>query len=132
MVSLVDELTKDHAEIFNHLEKAKALGVSTREGQQSLSAARSTLLNHLRKEDLRLYPALKKAAEADPGLKKTLSLFAQDMEGVSKAVLEFLNKYSSGGSGLEFARDFGKFYITLKIRIGKEESVLYKEFSRLN
>lgn len=65
-------------------------------------------------------------------LKRTLDLFAREMETISKEALHFLDKYLSGGSGLEFARDFGRLYMNLSQRIGKEESILYPEYDKLN
>ena len=128
---LIEELKKDHAAIFDCLDRAKELGINTAEGQKSILAAKSSRLGHLAKEDEKLYPLLRKAAEVDNKTKSLLDAFARDMEGVSKAATDFLNKYAGGGSGIEFARDFGRFFITLKMRMTKEESILYKEFDKL-
>lgn len=128
---LIEELKKDHAVIFDCLDRAKELGINTAEGQKSLLAAKSSLLGHLAKEDGWLYPLLRRAAEADNRTKSLLDAFARDMEGVSKAATDFLNKYAGGGSGIDFARDFGRFFITLKMRMTKEESILYREFEKL-
>lgn len=64
-------------------------------------------------------------------LKTPLDLFARDMDKVSKFAIRFLDKYSAGGSGLEFAKDFGRFYITLQTRMRKEEGALYKGYINL-
>jgi hypothetical protein len=90
------------------------------------------LLAHLKKEDVLFYPVLNKAAESDTNLKRTLEIFAKDMEGISRTALEFFGKYSDGGSGLEFGTDFGKFYGVLSQRISKEENILFEKYDELN
>lgn len=132
MSQLIEELKKEHTVIVDILNEVSKLGITTKEGQRKLLDAKQGLLAHLKKEDDRLYPVLKTAAEKNPALKQTLDLFAQDMAGISKAAIDFFAKYSQGGSGLEFARDIGALFTTLKSRIRKEEDILYSEFDRLN
>ena len=107
------------------------LGISTNEGKSKLLAAKQGLLAHLKKEDDQLYPVLNEAAEQDPDLRRTLDTFAKDMKVVSGGALEFFAKYAGGGSGLEFARDFGRLYAVLGSRVRREESVLYAEYDKL-
>ncbi len=131
MSNLVDELKKEHTIIVDALNQVKKLGFTSEEGQKTLFAAKNGLLAHLKKEDDQLYPVLHKAAENNDALQQTLNIFAKDMEGISKAALEFFDKYSTGGAGLEFAKDFGKLIAVLANRIGKEEQTLYKKFDAL-
>lgn len=132
MSKLVEELKKDHAVIVDVLNKIKETGVSSKEGQNLLTSAKSGLLAHLKKEDVQLYPVLNKAAESDDSLKRSLDVFATDMQNISKAALEFFDKYSGGGSGYEFAKDFGRLLAALSKRITTEENVIYKKFDELN
>lgn len=132
MSQLIEELKKEHTLIVDILNEVAKLGITSNEGQRKLLDAKQGLLAHLKKEDDRLYPVLKSAAEKNPALKQTLDIFAKDMTGISKAAIDFFGKYSQGGSGLEFARDIGKLFTTLKSRIRKEEDILYKEYDRLN
>jgi hemerythrin-like domain-containing protein len=132
MAGLTDELKKDHSEIFEMLNKVRDIGVTKKEGQSILLSVRSSILSHINREDARLYPRLKKASENDPRLKDTLDTFAKDMEAVSRGAVDFLNKHSTGGSDLEFARDFGRFYATLQLRMRKEENILYREYDRVS
>ena len=125
MSNLVEELKSDHAVIAETLNKVKNLGITSEEGQNILLAAKNGLLAHLRKEDEQLYPVLNNAAESNAALKQTLDMFAKDMEVISKAALDFFDKYSTGGSGVEFAKDFGRLFATLSQRISKEENILY-------
>ena len=131
MSKLVEELKKDHALIAEALNEVKKLGASSAEGQTILIAARSGLLVHLKKEDEQLYPVLNKAAESDSNLKKNLDIFARDMDEITKAAWEFFDKYSTGGSGIEFAKDFGRLYSVLSQRISKEERIIYEKYDEL-
>lgn len=132
MSVLVERLKKEHVVIVDVLNKTKEVGVGSKEGQDKLRSARTALLAHLKTEDEQLYPALKKEAEKNDSLKRTLDLFAREMETISKEALSFVDKYSNGGSGLEFARDFGRLYMNLSQRIRKEESTLYPEYDKLH
>ncbi|MBI5626215.1 MAG: hemerythrin domain-containing protein [Nitrosomonadales bacterium] len=132
MSQLIIELKKEHEVIANILGEASKLGITSKEGQMKLMDAKKGLLAHLKKEDDQLYPVLKKAAQNDQNLGRTLDFYAKDMEGISKAAVAFFNKYAQGGSGMEFAKDIGGLFSTLKSRIRKEEDVLYKEYDRLN
>lgn len=131
MTILIDQLKTGHQTIFETLEKARQFGIGSREGQMELLLAKSNLLAHLKTEDVRLYPALHGMARTDKSLKLTLDGFARDMAEISRFAVEFFDKYSNGGSGIEFARDFGRLYARLKIRMHKEENILYRQYEQL-
>jgi len=131
MSQLISELKKEHVVIAETLNKVKQIGITSAEGQNTLLAAKKGLVAHLKKEDDQLYAFLNKKAESDASLKRTLDAFVMDMEGITKAALEFFEKYSKGGSGLEFAKDFGRLYAVLSQRIYKEENVVYKKYDEL-
>jgi len=130
-VSLTTQLRREHGQIVQVLEKIKTAGVGSPVGQRLLLSAKQGLLAHLAKEDEKLYPALNRAAQDDPSLRNTLEIFAKDMDTVSQAALDFFGKYEGGGSGLEFARDFGQLFAALGARIGREENILYKRYDAL-
>ena len=132
MSLLIEELKREHSIITETINKVNRLGIGTKEGQDMLMAAKSSFLNHIKKEDECIYPLLNRAAENDPELKRTLDIYAKDMKNISKAVLEFFEKYSYGDSGFEFSKDYGTLYTTLSLRIAKEEAVLYKKFDELD
>jgi len=71
MNTLIEELKNDHAEIVKVLTKVRELGIGSKDGQDTLLAAKEGLLAHLKKEDERLYPSLRKAAENTPGRKSS-------------------------------------------------------------
>lgn len=132
MANLIEELKKEHEEMVNVLGEVSKLGMVSKEAQKRLMDAKSRILFHLTKEDEKFYPVLKKAAEKDEGLKNIVDDFVNDMNEISKSVMEFFNKYSDGKGGIEFARDVGMLLATLKIRIRKEENILYREYEKRN
>ena len=131
MSDLVEELKKEHLVITDSLNKVKNLGIASEEGQKTLVAVKSALLAHLHKEDERLYTVLYKAAVSDVNLKQSLDMFAKDMGNITKTALDFFEKYSKGGTTLEFAEDFGQLCAMLSSRISKEENILYKRYDEL-
>jgi iron-sulfur cluster repair protein YtfE (RIC family) len=131
MSVLIDELKSDHAKLVAVLTEVKALG--PQKGMDILRKAKASLLAHLGKEDKKLYPILKKAAETDASVKSTLDIFASDMDKISKAALDFFAKYENGNpAGLDFAKDYGALMFTLSNRIRKEEDVLYPLFEKIS
>jgi hemerythrin-like domain-containing protein len=132
MSKLVEELKHEHITIIDTLNKIKELSFSSEEGQNTMSSAKKMFLSHLDKEDAHLYPVLYKAAKSDSNLKTNLDIFANDMEKISKNVLEFFNKYTTESSGIEFAKDFGTLYATLIQRIRREETIIYQKYDNLN
>ncbi len=131
MSFLIRQLKHDHTLITTTLEEVKNLGIGTKQGQEKLLFAKDRLLSHLQKEDQQLYPALETRAKQDPSLKRNLEMYSKDMTGISKTALDFFEKYTFGGSGLEFAKDFGRLSASLSMRIYKEETYLYKTYETI-
>lgn len=131
MSDLITELKEEHIQISAILNKVNAIGFYTAEGQGLLNQAKNGLLTHLAKEDKELYPKLTTAAETNIDLKRTLDVFAKDMLEISKSAMAFFERYQNGGSGVEFARDFGRLFSMLNLRIGREERILFEEFQKL-
>lgn len=132
MSKLIEELKKGHAEILDTLSCVKDFGITTKEGREKLLSSKISLLKNLNTEDEQLYPVLRKAAQNNEILKSKLDLFAKDMEEISKKAIQFFEKYANGGSGSEFATEFGILYATIEMRIKKEEEILFKEYEKLN
>lgn len=86
---------------------------------------------HLKIEDAQLYPVLKQAASKDPSIGQMMDRYLAEMDEISKVALAFFDKYAKGGSGMEFARDYGKLVGTLSTRLRSEENVLYKKFDEI-
>jgi iron-sulfur cluster repair protein YtfE (RIC family) len=130
MRRLIEELKREHAAISEALGDVRHLGIGSAAGQARLLAARTGLMAHLRKEDLGLYPALRRAAASDRALQDKVDFFARDMDEISKSALAFFDRYAAGGSGVEFAADFGTLSSLLRTRIHKEETILYPEYEK--
>jgi len=131
MTDLIEELKNEHKIMLDILNEIKALGISSKNGQDKLVQAKDILLSHMNKEDTRYYPALRKAAENNKDLKVMLDYFVKDMEFVSKEAIHLFDKYSEGGSESDFASDFKLLYMTLKDRIRTEEETLFLKFNQL-
>ena len=133
MPQLIGELKDEHERISTALTQVKELKVSTAEGQAKLAEAKNMLLDHLKKEDEKLYPVLNGAASSNEDLQRTLNVFAVDMEGISTAALDFFSKYDSADEkgSVSFVMDFGKLMGALGIRIKREESKLYEEYLKI-
>jgi len=128
MNNFIEQLRKEHTQILDHLQEVKKLGVHTMEGRNVLMAAKDLLCQHLKNEDEKLYPKLKKDAEDDKKLKKIITLFINEMKKTTQFCEVFFEKYSICGGGIEFLRDFEKLYNLLKNRILKEETILYPKY----
>jgi len=46
-------------------------------------------------------------------------------------ILAFFEKYKEGGSGMEFAMDFGRMHAMLNSRWHREEAILYARYQEL-
>ncbi len=117
MAKLIDELKKENTSIVNTLDAVKTLGINSKEGKEKLLTAKTAFLENLKKEDEKLYPALRKAAKKNEDLKTKLDEFGKDMDNVSKIALYFFNRYSHGGSGFEFEFACKRLSSILKARM---------------
>jgi len=129
--NIVDQLKQEHSKILVHLREVKKQGIHTMEGRNALMAAKDLLCQHLKNEDKKLYPGLKKLAKNNKKTKAMIAEFIEEMKEASKFCQAFFEKYAISGGGIEFFQDFEKLYNLLKNRIQKEESVLYPEYKKL-
>ncbi|MBJ6727845.1 hemerythrin domain-containing protein [Geomesophilobacter sediminis] len=134
MAGLIEELKQEHAFITSLLDRARDSSISSAEAHRLLMSAQDALLAHLKKEDLQLYPVLKKAALENHAIKGTVDFYMQDMEEISNDAASFFETYSRDDSpiDIEFARAFGKLFATFVRRIRSEEMTLYKIYEKLN
>lgn len=134
MSQLIDELKRDHEAMESMLAKAKDSRISHAEAHKILAAARTSLLAHLKKEDIRLYPVLSNAAQNNGNLKRTMDFYAKDMEEITRTAIAFFDKYAPANAviDIEFARAFGNLFATLSRRMRNEENTLYQEYEKLN
>jgi hypothetical protein len=132
MPALIDELRIEHAKILDTLNEVVKRGVGGVEAQEYLKSMKSGLLEHLKKEDELLYPALREEAAKRKELKRLLESAPKDMEAITLFAFTFFDKYSSGGSGFEFEGDFKILIATLRNRILNEENIFFDEYESLN
>ncbi len=131
MDTLISELKKEHVFLVETLHKAKDLLITTKEGQNALRSAKNAFLEHLKKEDEKLYPVLRKEAMKNSELKQVLEKFENELDAVSTQTIGFFDKYSNGGDGDRFAADFARLYIKLSRRIKNEEDIIYKKYEEI-
>ncbi len=131
MSTLIRELKADHVAIITVLAKVSEYGINTPEGKECLSSARDVLLAHLQKEDKRLYPPLRKIAVTDRQLRGTLRIMAKDTAEITAAAIQFFDKYSKGGAGIAFAKDYGTLVSRLRLRVRREENTLFAKYVEL-
>ena len=132
MSGFIDEFRIEHLKIMQGLMQVKALGVSSREGQKMLRAARKMLLEHLKKEDELLYPALRNAAGRNPELQLTLDVMEADLREVTRIAIDFFDTYTEDSRGLAFFTDFGKLFMTLQERVIKEDKFLFSQLGKIS
>ncbi|MPW16716.1 hemerythrin domain-containing protein [Paraburkholderia sp. CNPSo 3157] len=123
-MSLITTLKHDHEEIFRLLDECRALGVVTDEGRRKLRQVRGVVSAHLKREDDKLYPEMRKHDET----RALGEMYSQEMRAISSEILGFFDRLESGRSGLEFAREIGRVIAHLRQRMTREEVRLYPAF----
>jgi iron-sulfur cluster repair protein YtfE (RIC family) len=126
----ITELQLEHRALVDILLKIEALGVDgADEGVGLLFQAKTALIEHLRKEDIKLYPKLKLSTNST--IKDTADKFASEMKSISLDVLDFFIKYENTSSVISsdsYMDDLSSIITHLKERIGKEEKFLYPKY----
>lgn len=131
MSDLIRSLKAEHDALKTLLDRVKALGIGTSEGRQALHSARKLFESHLAHEDRDFYPAFLAASTGKPEAERMAARFAAEMASISREITAFFDKYQNGGSGIEYARDFGKISAALFLRWHKEEHILYTRYASL-
>lgn len=128
MVTIVNRLKHDHGALRDVLDKVRIEGIGTEAGRQTLMTARTLFIEHIEREDRDFYPDFKRLAHQQGTQADTADHFADEMGELGTQVLGFFDKYRDGGSGMEFARDFGRMHAMLNARLRKEEGILYARY----
>ncbi len=131
MSKLVEEFKKEHSLIVDALSKSRKIGVDSREGQAEILTAKDFILAHLKKEDEKLYPILRKAAESSQRLKELLSEFDKDLSETTSFTLKFFNDYTAI-KGSKLAMKLETLITIFERRILREETFLFAEFEKLH
>ena len=134
MPALVPQLKKEHEFLVEKIGELRKFA-GTEKAAKALRAIERGLVAHLKKEDEQLYPVLYAAAQDEPKLATRLAAFATEMEQITAAAIAFIEKYSdadgkaTGSDG--FVEELDGVTQVLAKRIAAEETVLYKDFQRL-
>lgn len=131
MAALIQDLKEDHIHILSILQLAKINGFATLETRELLRSARTTLLDHLRKEDLELYPLLHTAATRNPAILETLETFATDMAETTKVAIGFFKKWDQGSTDHDLSKEFGLMQAKLLSRVRREEELLFPLYEEI-
>ena len=132
MSALIEAFKREHSEIIDRLKECREYGIFTKKGQAKLKSVKTSLLEHLKEEDEKLYPVLWKEAEQNKQLKEGLEIFAKDWGNVSSIAFDIFDRYDKGTLSDERLFDFGELFSVLHHRMRNEENFLYGEYEKLN
>ncbi len=132
MAALIEGFKKEHSEIIEELKEVEELGIITKKGHDKLMLLIVNLAKHLRHEDERLYPVLRKASEHNNKLKEILSFFINGLGTIHEEIMRFVIKYNIGAIDSNYQREYERIFGALRKRIEYEENILYDEYNMLN
>ncbi len=132
MAALIEEFKREHSEIIEKLKEVEELGIITKKGHDKLMLLIVNLAKHLRHEDERLYPVLRKASEHNNKLKEILSFFINGLGTIHEEIMRFVIKYNIGAIDNNYQREYERLFGALRKRIKYEENILYDEYNMLN
>ncbi|MDP2811481.1 MAG: hemerythrin domain-containing protein [Rhodocyclaceae bacterium] len=128
---LIAAFRSDHQlllEIFTAIGEASHAGDLV-ETQKRLGHFRTVLMDHLLKENIRLYVYLEHLLANDPTRRQMVHEFRHEMDAIGRVVVGFLGKYKAIASQPELAAPFAKDLVAigeaLVARIRREEDLLY-------
>ncbi|MGE4546528.1 MAG: hemerythrin domain-containing protein [Desulfurella sp.] len=129
MSKLINELLEEHKKLFSLLDELRNIG--EKDAKEKLFESKNLFLSHLDKEDKLVYSKFDEAKNLGVNVEENVLKFKKEMEDISKDVINFFDLYKAGISdNIQFARDFGKIYSMLKIRMTKEELQLYPVYEK--
>ncbi|OYD16222.1 hypothetical protein CH330_03435 [candidate division WOR-3 bacterium JGI_Cruoil_03_51_56] len=129
---LLKALRTEHTELQRALAGIRPRQFRTDEGQERLNRVRELFRNYISSERARLYPALEKAAEQDKTLCAQIQRLDDDLKIVTDLAENFFKKYERGKPKLiEFATDHGALLTILKIRLKREEELIFPLFNKI-
>ena len=132
MSALIEEFKREHSKIIETLKEVKELDIHTKKGKARLMSVKASLLEHLKEEDEKFYPVLRKEAEQNKELKEELEIFTKDWGNVSSVAFEIFDKYDKGVLEEESSWDFETLFTTLRHRMKNEEDFLYGEYEKID
>ncbi len=128
---LIEHLQDDHRrmlDLFGSIIEASRSG-KLADAQELLERFRSAIMDHLLKENVRLYIYLEHVLVDDPVAHELMHGFRREMDAIGRVVVDFLGKYKSIASrpdlAAAFAADLAGIGGALAARIHREEETLY-------
>lgn len=128
---LVQQLHEEHRgllQTFQTMVNASKAG-QLDQAQVQLEQFRMGIMNHLLKENVRLYIYLEHLLEKDEIAHDLMHSFRREMNAIGKTLVAFLGKYKDIGTHPElahhFAQDLVQIGAALSTRIQREEETLY-------
>jgi iron-sulfur cluster repair protein YtfE (RIC family) len=130
-LALIKDLNVEHAELIRSLAEIAEIGTLDAGVRQLLASLEKKLRAHVAHEETDFYPAMLKAAQANPQLEASLQMMSDEMEEISARVMKFLDTYIAGGTPAEFPGALQAVITLVTERIKKEEHYLYSKYIKL-
>ncbi|MCK4911092.1 MAG: hypothetical protein KAR83_05600 [Thermodesulfovibrionales bacterium] len=130
MDSAYQALREDHERILSILKASRDSGFE--DPIEKCRALHIMLLDHFDREDHVVYSALRDASLDDHRIRELLDQFDDDLLEITVAAKEFfLTCVPDESQKLDHLRDYGTFYILLRDRFSREETILFREYERI-
>lgn len=132
---LIASLKADHQHLLAGFQSitAASLAGNLASVQQQLGQFQTLLMDHLLKENVRLYVYLEHVLKDDRVSHEMMHGFRHEMDAIGRVVVDFLGKYREIASHPElaaaFANDLKGIGEALVARIKREEDILYPMYS---
>lgn len=135
---LIVSLKDDHQKLLRTFQAIGAASFAGELGkvQSLLGQFQTMIMDHLLKENVRLYVYLEHLLANDPVSHQMMHGFRHEMDGIGRVVVGFLEKYKTISQHPEladtFATDLRAIGEALVARIKREEDILYPMYSAPN
>ncbi len=132
---LIVSLKEDHRRLLTSFRSIAAAAVAGElvAVQNHLGQFQTMIMDHLLKENVRLYVYLEHLLQNDPVSHEMMHGFRHEMDGIGRVVVGFLTKYKAIAShpelAAEFSADLKGIGEALVARIKREEDILYPMYS---
>ena len=132
---LIQQLEKDHKKLLNQVDKIETAYSKNNEKtiKKELKTLKYIIIEHFRKEDIKLYWYLKILHKDNCQTVKEIKYFENSIKDIHVAVIGFLNYYTEQNILLNstFKNEFDKIVHALANRIQTEEKNLYSLYGRM-
>ena len=127
---LVSSLTDEHTSVLELFANVRDAGLGTAASNALLACAGKALQASIHREETDLFPALHRVGVPE-SLRSRVRHSMESLGQLKVQAAEFLGRWSAGGEGLDFARDFGGLVGALQFRMRMDETYLYAPFKQL-